>query len=212
MRQDCPWEYYDASVAVMELGRNKYFEHMKWMISLKGFSVQSKLRDRCLTDFCRWLILEINPPALEKLWLPPIRTLKLSTFKAGPNLSCIYVGKLKTELCLSLCSQLTHLAGITVSCSMKLPRLKFIRADFADFLVIKVYPSVSVQQKSLNSFLLFQVMNEFCQQHPELEHLHFDADDSDGSRLEERITFQCQWALPRLRTLMFSSISPHPGK
>lgn len=150
MRPGCRWEHEDLSNAVIDLSRNKLYENMKWMISLKGFSVRSKLSDRCLDNFCHWLLFELNAHSLEKLWLPSVKAVCLSTVKPQPVLSSLYLGRLDSHLCSTLFPQATHLSGVSISLNSKLPHLRFLRGNFVSssvsFIVaLKMLPDVLVK-------------------------------------------------------------------
>lgn len=135
MRQDCPWEHQESSITVIDLSRKTLYDGMKWMMFLKGLSVRSRLSDRCLDDFCRWLLFELHPCSLEKLWLPCVKTICLSLMKPRPTLRSLYLGRLDTQLCSQLLPQATHLAGVSISLNSNLPHLRFLRGNFVSPLV-----------------------------------------------------------------------------
>lgn len=135
MRQKCPWEHQDSSIAVIDLSRKMLYDGMKWMMFLKGFSVKSRLSDSCLDDFCRWLLFELCPNSLEKLWLPSVKAVSLSTVEPRPTLSSLYLGRLDAQLCSKLFPQATHLADVSISLDFKLPYLRFLRGNFVSSLV-----------------------------------------------------------------------------
>ena len=135
-RHGCPWEFKEATSAVIDLSRKKLYDHMKWMVSLKDISVWSRLADRCLEDFCHWLLLELNPPALEKLWFPSVKAISLSSLDPMSKLQSLHLARLNFPLNSTFFSQLTHLAGVSMPIESKLPNLRFLRGNFPSNLVI----------------------------------------------------------------------------
>ncbi len=171
-RQDCPWEHLESTSNVIDLSRKKLYDQMKWMVSLKGISVWSRLADRCLDDFCHWLLLELKPPALEKMWLPPVKALSLPSFKPGSILTSLYLARLDAQSCSALFPQLTHLAGISIPSESKLPRLRFLRGNFpsilaSQFIITRAFWPKGVlvfplQEIKTSTFLLFRPWTNFA--------------------------------------------------
>lgn len=108
---------------------------MKWMIALKNISVVKKKFDSCLNDFCRWLLLELNPPDLETIWIQPVESIGFK-YKPKPVLRCFYLGS--NLLSRTFLPQMTHLIGINIHCNVILPRLRFFRGNFSSFSVSEI--------------------------------------------------------------------------
>ncbi|KAI9561536.1 hypothetical protein GHT06_012495 [Daphnia sinensis] len=174
----------EASNAVVSLAKENLYDGMKWMISLKSIVILKESSDSCLNDFCRWLLLELNPPGLEKIWIQSVKHIG-AKYKPGPVLSCFYLGR--SPVSRNFFSQMTHLVEMTITCNLILPRLRFFKGNFS---------SVST-------------LDKFCRNHPQLEHLHFADRVFGGNRRKKPLTFQCQWALSQLRTLIFARRRPH---
>ena len=118
------------------------YDSLKWMISLKGLCVLINEPDCCFDEFCRWLLHEINPPNLERLWIPSTKlSLSPSKFKSGPSLKCLNIGSLGKGFYLTSLdfTQLTHLSGIKVDSDLKLPQLRFLRGEFSSCSVRKMF-------------------------------------------------------------------------
>ncbi|XP_046637576.1 uncharacterized protein LOC124315890 isoform X2 [Daphnia pulicaria] len=173
----------------IQLAKENLYKGMEWMISLKGLCVLANQPDQCFDDFCRWLLHEINPPTLEKLWIPSVQlSSPPSTFVPEPPLRFLNLGRsvYQCNFASNVFTQVTHLAGIRVQSDLVLPQLRFFRGNF----------------------LSSSVLDQFCRNHPQLEHLHFN-DNCIASRSQQtQIKFQCQWALAHLRTLIFAN-TPH---
>ncbi|KAK4001939.1 hypothetical protein OUZ56_003803 [Daphnia magna] len=178
------FEEDEESIAVVSLAKENLYDAMKWMISLKSIAVLKKSSDSCLEDFCRWLLLELNPPGLEKIWIPSVKHIG-AKYKPESMLTCFYLGR--SPLSRAFFSQMTHLVEMSITSNLILPRLRFFKGNFS---------SVSI-------------LDKFCQNHPQLEYLHFEDRVFGGNRRKKPITFQCQWALAQLRTLIFARRRPH---
>ncbi|XP_057377099.1 uncharacterized protein LOC130698466 [Daphnia carinata] len=173
-----------SSNAVVCLAKENLYDGMKWMISLKSIVVLKTSSDSCLNDFCRWLLFELNPPGLEKMFIQSVKHID-AKYKPGPMLNYFYLGR--SPVSRTFFSQMTHLFEINITRNLILPRLRFFSGNFS---------SVSI-------------LDEFCRNHPQLEHVHFTNRVFGGNRRKKPITFQCQWAFPKLRTLVFGRKRPH---
>jgi len=134
IRQGSPCEYNESEYEpVIQLSRTNLYKGMEWMVSLKGLCVLAIQPDRCFDDFCRWLLHEINPPTLEKLWIPSV---KLSPppniFVPTSPLKFLNVGRsdYQFDFASDVFAQVTHLAGVRVKSDLKLPQLRFFRGNF----------------------------------------------------------------------------------
>jgi hypothetical protein len=118
------------------------YDGLKWMISLKELCVLINEPDCCFDEFCRWILREINPPNLERLWIPSTKlSLSPSQFKSGPSLKCFNIGSLDKGFDMASLdfTQLTHLSGIKVDSDLKLPQLRFLRGEFSSCSVRKMF-------------------------------------------------------------------------
>ncbi len=117
------------------------YDGLKWMISLKELCVLTYEPDCCCDEFCRWLLREINPPNLERLWIP-FTSLSPRKFEPGPSLKCLNIGTLNKGFNLTSVNftQLTHLSGIQVDSDLKqLPQLQFLQGKFSSCSVSEMF-------------------------------------------------------------------------
>lgn len=136
------FEEDEESIAVVSLAKENLYDAMKWMISLKSIAVLKKSSDSCLEDFCRWLLLELNPPGLEKIWIPSVKHIG-AKYKPESMLTCFYLGR--SPLSRAFFSQMTHLVEMSITSNLILPRLRFFKGNFFSVSVSKI-PRVSVNQ------------------------------------------------------------------
>jgi hypothetical protein len=132
VRRGSPCECHESKTAI-QLAKENLYKGMEWMISLKGLCVLANQPDQCFDDFCRWLLHEINPPTLEKLWIPSVQlSSPPSTFVPEPPLRFLNLGRsvYQCNFASNVFTQVTHLAGIRVQSDLVLPQLRFFRGNF----------------------------------------------------------------------------------
>ena len=218
----CYWELKEWCNRIMEEGRSKFYPDLQWMTSLKKISLTRTgcltFTDRCCNAFIRWLLLELKPLSLEHIWLPSVKDVTIVPQVSTPLIRAHLGHSVDTHQECEPHSnrfvndKLTHLAGVNLASIGHSPQLLFVHGYCSSFAVLTFFFMCFIFIILLMYAIIipFKDLERFCQSHgQQVEHLRFET--RECCRVEP-LRFQCHWALPRLKTLVYANHNPHPGK
>lgn len=132
-----PWDHLRVTSQVIQLSRKELYDKLTWMASLKVFSVKNSRNERCLDDWCRWFVNEMNPTSLELLWLPAVETVTLPIhYQTTGRLKALCLDRLEgPTFTASALERMTHLGGVTLPLPSPVPHLGFIQAYCLSYVV-----------------------------------------------------------------------------
>ena len=135
----CPFEHQESTSTVVKFARKSLYEDLKGMVAnLKRLSYAKRgyqsYNDGCLNDWCWWIFNKVEPKALEHIWLPFVKNVRLD--QPQPTLKAFCLGRNVNQSDLDKqMPHITHLAGVNFSSFAHLPQLRLFQGHCSSFQV-----------------------------------------------------------------------------
>ena len=126
---------------MIDFSRKNLYEDLTWMTNLKTLTYNRRgcqgYNDGCLDDWCRWILNELKPKALEHVWMPFVTNVQLNHPQPAVESFCLglnYQHESSTQLDIEM-PQVSRLAGVNFSSFSNLPQLVLLQGHCSSYSV-----------------------------------------------------------------------------